>query len=575
MKLKRRLLFLFTSIALFSFAILTSCKKETESGLSLVNTFTPATEQTESSITEGSGDELTISINFSTALEAGEVVFTLTEEVVDYATNYTTSPEAESGELVVPYEKGATSVDFKLSIIDDEVRNGNGKVTIAFKQVNSKEEFKPFTYSYVLTIIDDEKPQINPSANTLDVPSAVVGTTGKPIALSFDRINLTGEITIATSEGFTVSETEDGTFAATVKTSGNLVFVRYTAPIGAPLGDVTGTLSLKAKDVDEIIVNLKSKVFGEGTLYMAEYFATDVYNNSNHYIAVTDSWNGTALVESFPTDLLNVWTMNTKDRMAMKGVGLSVAGYPGPIDGTNVNSIISVKDQGNTILKNDCSTKSNRNTVLTRRFAQDGDIVSGSMFLSGLVKVENTPNNAQESAAYGFGKFITSGSAGVHIRSDNAGGFRFGVGKNVEGAFLSDVGVKYTKESYVLSETYVVILAYEFVEGDNNDVISLYVSKDESELKDIANLKPVVKYVTDEKPDLDPTGSGMKGFTHVWLREKADQSLPLNKFLLTGIRVASSLPALYKTEAINHSNPTELLRTAKSTGCGTPPGGWY
>lgn len=112
--------------------------------------------------------------------------------------------------------------------------------------------------------------------------------------------------------------------------------------------------------------------------------------------------------------------------------------------------------------------------------ALDKTLVSeGSVYVSALVNVENAGDGNP------FLKFIRSKTGDGKIndkdygfsvgflstcKSDNEGKFKFGVGK------VRVNNAAYTKEEFELNKTYLVVMKYEFVEGDKNDVVSLWVN---------------------------------------------------------------------------------------------------
>lgn len=550
----------------------------------LTNTFSATLTGTSSSITEGSGDVLTVGLNFSTAIEPGTLSFSFVENGVAYGNNYTTDPAAVDGTVALSYVAGATSASFTLSVVDDNELSGNGTVTITFIGVDSEESFNEFSYSYTLTLIDDEVPQINPSATSLEIPGAKLGSEGESTEFTYEKLNLTADVTASVDGNFEVADAADGTFGESVTTSATSVFVRYVAGADEELGEVTGALTLTAEGASDVTVSLTSEVLDDGILYFAEYFSTDQYVNSEFYIPVKPDFFGTPVTADYPEDNTNEWVIQNSNRMVEKGGSLSLDGYPGPVEGTTVASIISDQDQSNTILNNSCAERANRNTVLSRRFAADGQVTTGTLILGALVKIEEifAESETQESMLYGLGGFNTDGSATVHAKTDGAGGFYFGLGKNSEGASdgtdLDPTGIVFHTENYTLNETYAVILSYTVVDGDDNDLLALYVTNSQAALEDIANLQPVVSTSNlnpDITDDIDLSGAGINGFSHFAIRENADKGTILSRFLVTGIRVATTLPSLFGSDPLMDSDPTRTLQTEKTIpdGC-TPPDGF-
>ena len=106
-------------------------------------------------------------------------------------------------------------------------------------------------------------------------------------------------------------------------------------------------------------------------------------------------------------------------------------------------------------------------------------ISSGTVYASALVNIESagdgnpflrfvrskTGDGTVKDKDYGFNVgFLTT------MKSENEGKFRFGVGK------VKAKSPVYTDEEFDLNKTYLIVMGYTFVEGDNNDTISLWVN---------------------------------------------------------------------------------------------------
>ena len=128
-------------------------------------------------------------------------------------------------------------------------------------------------------------------------------------------------------------------------------------------------------------------------------------------------------------------------------------------------------------------------------------VTSGTVYYSALVKV-----NAARKPPFGsiapflsFGDNTTSGvGAGVSVFS-SGDGFKFGLSKIKEEATLFS-------EELTLGGTYLVVVKYEIVDGDDNDVISLFVNPVKGgEPAPVAKID--AQYEVNNKADLSPVSS--------------------------------------------------------------------
>ena len=128
-------------------------------------------------------------------------------------------------------------------------------------------------------------------------------------------------------------------------------------------------------------------------------------------------------------------------------------------------------------------------------------VTSGTVYYSALVKV-----NAARKPAFGsiapflsFGNNTTSGVGGGVSVFSSGDGFKFGLSKIKEEATLFS-------EELTLGGTYLVVVKYEIVDGDDNDVISLFVNPVRcDEPAPVAKID--AQYEANNKADLSPVSS--------------------------------------------------------------------
>ena len=110
-----------------------------------------------------------------------------------------------------------------------------------------------------------------------------------------------------------------------------------------------------------------------------------------------------------------------------------------------------------------------------RKFKQE--YKSGKVYLAAIVNVDEIKTSVSSDYCLSLGSGEASGMyARLYTKSVKEGnewvGFKFGVAKNNETATY--VGV--TDEVYAPQTDYLVVLEYEFVDGDKNDTTRLYVN---------------------------------------------------------------------------------------------------
>lgn len=108
------------------------------------------------SIAENTTTPITVQIPLSIpASETGSVTATLTSTNATYGTNFTTSPVAAGGNIVINVAKNATQVEFTVLPIDDAVDNANRKIIFTLSAATGVVRLGP-NLVYELTITDNE-----------------------------------------------------------------------------------------------------------------------------------------------------------------------------------------------------------------------------------------------------------------------------------------------------------------------------------------------------------------------------------------------------------------------------------
>lgn len=179
---------------------------------------------------------------------------------------------------------------------------------------------------------------------------------------------------------------------------------------------------------------------------------------------------------------------------------------------------------------------------LQKKFMEgDEKILDGAIYVSALMQVKTTGT-----ADKGPGYFlcltsgtatgsITDGKAGsetgrLFVQPASEGKFNFGVSR-------SGANATFTEEEYTLGETYLVIIKYEFVEGNTNDIVSLFVNPAETTSEPTAN----AIYQVGNDGDV----SAKNGFQGVELRQGEAFNKTVPNVIIDALRVATSYPALF------------------------------
>ena len=104
-------------------------------------------------------------------------------------------------------------------------------------------------------------------------------------------------------------------------------------------------------------------------------------------------------------------------------------------------------------------------------------ISSGKVYLAAIVNVETLKSSITADYCLSLGNATASGMyAKLYTKSVKEGenwvGFKFGVAKNNESATY----VRTTNQTYTPNTNYLVVVEYDFIEGDQNDTVRLYVN---------------------------------------------------------------------------------------------------
>ncbi len=197
-------------------------------------------------------------------------------------------------------------------------------------------------------------------------------------------------------------------------------------------------------------------------------------------------------------------------------------------------------------------------------------ISNGAVYASALVKVEKAgdgkPFMRFLRSKSGDGK-INDGDYGFSVgfvsttASETEGKFRFGVGKTR----LADLAN--TSEEYDLNKTYLVVIKYEFVEGDANDVVSLWVNPTDfnEEPAALADTKSA-GITSQDLPEISAIALS---------RNSSKREQEYNDMDIDNIRVAGSWQDLFTNATTPVAGPEQLanrnivvVENFTNTGCG-------
>lgn len=125
-----------------------------------------------------------------------------------------------------------------------------------------------------------------------------------------------------------------------------------------------------------------------------------------------------------------------------------------------------------------------------RQFAKE--YTSGKVYLAAIINVDVPKQGTSPDYFLSFGDATASNHCGrLYTKSVKEGsefvGYRLGIAKKDENSTY----IRYTENVLSLKTNYLVVIEYEFVEGDNNDIVRLYINPTKS------TTKPVFECVQD------------------------------------------------------------------------------
>lgn len=197
-------------------------------------------------------------------------------------------------------------------------------------------------------------------------------------------------------------------------------------------------------------------------------------------------------------------------------------------------------------------------------------ISQGAVYVSALVNIENagdgnpflkfarskSGDGTVNDQDYGFSVGFMS-----TVKSDNEGKFKFGIGKTRVKNYVT------TKEEYDLNKTYLVVMKYQFVEGDKKDVISMWVNP--------------ADFTNEPQPDADTESGGLSEqdleeiSAIVLARNSSKMGTDYNDMKIDAIRVAGSWVDLFGSDVTEKSYSQQLpnkniviVENFTNTGCG-------
>lgn len=613
MQNKQKLYFSLLAILFSSFVWLSGCNNDEDGGGGGLANEVSLSSASELSFLE---KDTTITVTFEFTIPARSAgTATISAAVVELAhgVNYTTTPAESAGVITVDFAAGAPSFSFDIVVIDDDQDlSTNGNVTFTLTEV-AGEESTIGSASVKLIIIDNEGGSITlDSEDALVFGEVVPGSESEAKEITFTAVNILSDYEATATEGFSVSATTDGTFASTVTipATATSIFVKAAPSATAAFGGLDGTVTFGSGDA-KVSVDLQVVVSGTiGVLFWAEYFNYPIddtypsygetgytgatvpasakfrlaapYNGSSDQAALDAKLTGLTRGDGY----LDTWYMQTRTSgVALGDNPLSFTGYPGSGIGRCIKLAKDGSNQqqrASTAASNPCATES-KNSAVGRRFVEDGsEIVSGNVYMSTMIKVvavwsEEIPTMKNAILMLtGDAAFVNQNAMKLNVKDDGAGGFNFGVSKSSD-----DGSVVYGSTSYVLGETYAVVLKVEINEdfdGDlPNDAVSVYVFKEGDEIPtfESPSLVPEAKIdASNQDVDVHDVTTGLELF---FTREVADDfsaggaaNVNVQNVEFSGIRIATSWNAMLQdaSQAIadnETSDPIQSQRQGNAT----------
>lgn len=173
--------------------------------------------------------------------------------------------------------------------------------------------------------------------------------------------------------------------------------------------------------------------------------------------------------------------------------------------------------------------------------------VGGSVYYSALINLKSQPTSSKSMAFFclsGANEFDPeqfgdkeAGSEGGGLFAQSSGdGFKLGISRNVLAAGNTKANIAWSDSEYQLNTTYLVVLKYEVVEGDNNDKLSLWVNP----LVSTTDADATV--VANEGSDIDESLANIRG---VELRQNSSMVAKVPNVEIDEVRVATSWDEIF------------------------------
>ena len=194
---------------------------------------------------------------------------------------------------------------------------------------------------------------------------------------------------------------------------------------------------------------------------------------------------------------------------------------------------------------------------LVKKFTEGSEaITSGTLYYSALIQVKSAEEKENSILAFiskTYSSNVADGKRGNEYgklfvkKGSSEGKFTLGV----ERYSLSPA---MTTEEYELNQTYLVVVKYEFIDGDNNDVISLFVNPIDLETEPT---EASAVFNGESGGDVNEN-LGIQG---IELRQGATNSKPAANVIVDELRVATSYPALFNVNADTPVEPQPQIIT--------------
>lgn len=250
-------------------------------------------------------------------------------------------------------------------------------------------------------------------------------------------------------------------------------------------------------------------------------------------------------------DSYNVGDLNGQGPWVRHGAG-SHSNYINVEEGSLTYEGYSTNEAGN------CAYMGNLKICDALQAGFDKTLISeGAIYVSALVNITDGGEGNP------FLKFVRSKSGDGTIKDKDFGfsvGFMSTINAATEGKFKFGVGkirandAVYADEEFELNKTYLVVMKYEFFEGDNNDVISIWVNPTD--------------FVSEPTPIMDTKSAGVTGqdlqeiSAIVLARNTSKLGTEWNDMKIDAIHVAGAWKDLF-------DNGTDGISKAESTSIST------